>query len=66
MNTAISFFFFSFFFLKIKVIKTQMEKKLALNGADEGQTQDGRSAHSTSCLHTQQRRGHMEENLLGC
>lgn len=43
-----------------------MEKKLALNGADEGQTQDGRSAQSTSCLHTQQRRGHMKKNLLGC
>lgn len=32
-------------------IKTQVEKKLALNSADEGQTQDGWSAYSTSCLH---------------
>lgn len=43
-----------------------MEKKLALNSADEGQTQDGRNACSTSYLDTQQGRGHMEDNLLGC
>lgn len=52
----------------MNTIKTQVEKKLALNSADKGQTQDGRSACSTACLHThtQQRHGQMEGNLLGC
>lgn len=42
-------------------IKTQVGKKLT----DEGQTQDWRSAYATPCLDTEQRRGHMEDNLLG-
>lgn len=50
---------------KINKIKTQVEKKLALNSAAERQTQDEWNAYSMSCLHTQQRRGHMD-NLLSC